>query len=147
MLSKHLKKCNVAKRTMPECYMPGINKGVGATPDHTPSPSLPLSSCPAQLLDEVIKKVESAYAGHVTSIEEEFLTHPSFSADLCDPANGASALKHITQQASIVDHLEKRGLLDVPRVSCYVEYGAGRGKLTAAIHQAIQFSSVSIIIL
>ena len=68
------------------------------------------------------------------------MQHPSMAAQLSDPANGASALKHLRQQSSLLSQLEGRGLLDPTSVGCYVEFGAGRGKLTGCIHRAIQAS-------
>lgn len=74
----------------------------------------------------------------MTSVKEEFLPHSSLHADLSDPSLGAAALKHLTQRASIVGHMGRAGLLDAGKASCYVEFGAGRGQLTAAIHRAVQ---------
>lgn len=77
------------------------------------------------------------------SLKEEFLAHPCMASDIGDPANGVSALKHLIQQSSILAHLERGSLLDMSKVSCFVEFGAGRGKLTHCIHRAIQQSTVS----
>ena len=72
----------------------------------------------------------------------EVLVHPSMSGDLSDPNNGASALKHLVQQASILGHMEGSGLLGPTcPASCYVEFGAGRAKLTGCIHKAVLSSS------
>ena len=84
-------------------------------------------------------------AGHVTDVKEEFLSHPCMSADLLDPSNGVSALKHLRQQSSLLVHLERHGLLGVGgRATCYLEFGAGRGKLTECIHRAIKSLPVCI---
>ena len=181
VLSKHVKKCNVAKRVLPPCHSPGINEGLAQGPPPGARPPLTLTDCPPEQLEELIQRVEAAYegtyiyaadlvkhiqlsprvvvdlavalrcgccchgyVGHVPSIREEFLTHPCMASDLGDPANGASALKHLSQQSSILAHLEGRGLLDTTKVSCFVEFGAGQGKLTHCIHRAIQYSTVSV---
>jgi tRNA:m4X modification enzyme len=59
-------------------------------------------------------------------IEEVVLEHPVMNSDLSDPANGATALKHIRQQASILGHLERLQLIR-PN-TCFIEFGAGRGE-------------------
>ncbi len=76
-------------------------------------------------------------------LKEEFLSHPCLSSDLADPFIGSSACKHLSQQSSLLAHLGGCGLLDPSKVSCFVEFGAGRGKLTHCIHRAIQYSTVS----
>ena len=80
------------------------------------------------------------YIGHVIGVKEAYLPHPCLQDDLADPTIGAKALKHLTQQSSIVGHMGRCGLLDRSKVSCYVEFGAGRGNLTAAVHRATQYS-------
>lgn len=76
-----------------------------------------------------------------TTLEE--LVHPSMADDLRDPHNGASALKHLVQQASILGHMEGCGLLGPTcPASCYVEFGAGRAKLTGRLHRAWQHSDM-----
>lgn len=82
------------------------------------------------------------FADNVSELKEEFLSHPSMTSDLSDPAHGPASVKHLRQQSSILAHLEGCGLLDVSRVSCYVEFGAGRGQLTGCIHRALQHTHV-----
>ena len=77
---------------------------------------------------------------HLQSLPEavEVKVHSSMAGELSDPINGASALKHLVQQASILGHLDGCGLLGcTSKATCYVEFGAGRGKLTACIHRAL----------
>jgi tRNA:m4X modification enzyme len=66
-------------------------------------------------------------------IEEVVLEHPVMNSDLSDPANGATALKHIRQQASILGHLERLQLIR-PN-TCFIEFGAGRGKLSNCLQR------------
>ncbi|XP_039667385.1 tRNA:m(4)X modification enzyme TRM13 homolog [Perca fluviatilis] len=56
--------------------------------------------------------------------------------ELNNPKNGDSAHKHLRQQSSILGHLEALGLLG--RGRCFVEFGAGRGKLSHWIHEALK---------
>ena len=75
----------------------------------------------------------------------EVLVHPSMEANLSDPNNGVSARKHLVQQASILGHLQGCGLLgSTCPASCYIEFGAGRAKLTGRIHQAVQFQETGV---
>ncbi len=70
LLPKHLKKCNAAKRVLPACHAPHINKGSGTSQGVSPLDlPLPLSAHPTQRLEEVLKKVELAWQG------EHFLSH------------------------------------------------------------------------
>ncbi|KAJ1843293.1 tRNA:m4X modification enzyme [Coemansia sp. RSA 2703] len=49
--------------------------------------------------------------------------------------------KHALQQASLIGHLEKRGLLD-PKYA-FVEFGAGKGELSVYVHTAVNASNTS----
>ncbi len=72
----------------------------------------------------------------------EVKVHHTMLGDLANPQNGVSALKHLVQQASIVGHMEACGWLGAASyVTCYVEFGAGRGKLTGCIHKGHLYSS------
>ena len=57
------------------------------------------------------------------------------SGNLSDPTNGIAALKHLKQQSSIIGHLDKLSLLRDK--TCFVEFGAGRGKLSQCIQRAL----------
>ncbi len=61
-------------------------------------------------------------------------------SDLSDPRNGASALKHLQQQSSILGHLDALGILSSKDV-CYIEFGAGRGKLSGCIQKSFRCQS------
>ena len=60
--------------------------------------------------------------------------------DLSDPRNGVSALKHLQQQSSILGHLDALGILSAKDV-CYIEFGAGRGKLSGCIQKSFKSHS------
>ena len=61
-------------------------------------------------------------------------------SELSDPRNGASALKHLQQQSSILGHLDALGILSAKDV-CYIEFGAGRGKLSGCIQKSFKSHS------
>lgn len=69
-------------------------------------------------------------------VDDRVLSHPVVEEELNNPQNGGSAHKHLKQQSSIVGHLEELGLLGGGR--CFVEFGAGRGKLSHWIHEALK---------
>uniref|UniRef100_A0A8C9XVR1 tRNA:m(4)X modification enzyme TRM13 n=1 Tax=Sander lucioperca TaxID=283035 RepID=A0A8C9XVR1_SANLU len=69
-------------------------------------------------------------------VEDGVLSHPVLQEELNNPKNGDSAHKHLRQQSSILGHLEALGLLG--RGRCFVEFGAGRGKLSHWIHEALK---------
>lgn len=100
-------------------------------------------------------------------MEDSFLSHPVLQDELNNQKNGDSAHKHLKQQvawrahtpvkspahtpqhtlvvflspvrcvqSSILGHLEALGLLG--RGQCFVEFGAGRGKLSHWIHEALK---------
>lgn len=61
-------------------------------------------------------------------------------SELSDPRNGASALKHLQQQSSILGHLDALGILLSEDV-CYIEFGAGRGKLSECVQKSFETRS------
>ncbi len=56
--------------------------------------------------------------------------------DLRDLSNSPVARKHLTQQSSIVGHLDRLSLL-ASKDTAYIEFGAGRGKLSEKIIAAL----------
>ena len=65
-LQKHLKKCNAAKKAKPSCYSAHINTGLKSYQE-SEEERLPLSAFPTERVQELIKKIEAAYQGTVTS--------------------------------------------------------------------------------
>uniref|UniRef100_A0A8C7HSV0 tRNA:m(4)X modification enzyme TRM13 n=1 Tax=Oncorhynchus kisutch TaxID=8019 RepID=A0A8C7HSV0_ONCKI len=68
--------------------------------------------------------------------EENIQSHPALHEALNDPKNGDSAFKHLKQQASLLGNMEDLHLLGPNR--CFVEFGAGKGKLSHWIHVALK---------
>ncbi|KAF1385192.1 hypothetical protein PFLUV_G00105170 [Perca fluviatilis] len=113
-LDKHLKKCN--SREKPK----------------------PVSLCERSRseLQSLLDKLKTAVSGLRCEVEDSVLSHPVLQEELNNPKNGDSAHKHLRQQSSILGHLEALGLLG--RGRCFVEFGAGRGKLSHWIHEALK---------
>ncbi|XP_061894332.1 tRNA:m(4)X modification enzyme TRM13 homolog [Entelurus aequoreus] len=134
-LDKHLKKCNSRVKPKPQYYVENINAG-SANQDHDGAQGVSLCEQTTTQLRHLLDKLKTATKALDCQLEESFLSHPVFQEELNNPKNGDSAHKHLKQQASIVAHLETLGLLG--RGRCFVEFGAGRGKLSHWIHEALK---------
>lgn len=88
------------------------------------------------------KRVERAFDACVGEIPLEKLHHTCCDALLKEKKRtGASksVLRHIEQQASILEHMARAKLLDDPNAA-FVELGAGRGMLSLALAQLLPSS-------
>ncbi|KAM9357541.1 tRNA:m(4)X modification enzyme TRM13 homolog [Symphorus nematophorus] len=133
-LDKHLKKCNSRQKPKPVYYVEDINSGP-ADGDETLR-QVSLSELSRTQLDSLVDKLKTAVSGPQCDVEDSVLSHPVLQEELNNPKNGDSAHKHLKQQSSILGHLEVLGLLG--RGRCFVEFGAGRGKLSHWIHEALK---------
>ncbi|XP_035862954.1 tRNA:m(4)X modification enzyme TRM13 homolog isoform X2 [Sander lucioperca] len=133
-LDKHLKKCNSREKPKPVYYVENINSGP-ADGDET-LPEVSLCERSQSELQSLLDKLKMAVSGLQWEVEDGVLSHPVLQEELNNPKNGDSAHKHLRQQSSILGHLEALGLLG--RGRCFVEFGAGRGKLSHWIHEALK---------
>ncbi|XP_078102869.1 tRNA:m(4)X modification enzyme TRM13 homolog isoform X2 [Sander vitreus] len=133
-LDKHLKKCNSREKPKPVYYVENINSGP-ADGDET-LPEVSLCERSRSELQSLLDKLKTAVSGLQWEVEDGVLSHPVLQEELNNPKNGDSAHKHLKQQSSILGHLESLGLLG--RGRCFVEFGAGRGKLSHWIHEALK---------
>ncbi|CAK6981282.1 tRNA:m(4)X modification enzyme TRM13 homolog [Scomber scombrus] len=133
-LEKHLKKCNSREKPKPVYFVENINAG-SADGDATLQ-QVCLSERSRTQLQSLVDKLKSAVTGLQCDIEDSILSHPALQQELNNPKNGDSALKHLKQQSSILGHMEALGLLG--RGRSFVEFGAGRGKLSHWIHEALK---------
>nr|XP_023669075.1 tRNA:m(4)X modification enzyme TRM13 homolog isoform X1 [Paramormyrops kingsleyae] len=136
-LEKHLKKCNSREKLKPVYYIQDVNAGPqedeGLLLDE-----VPLGERSKEELNFLIQKLNSAVSGLNLEHEERILFHPALCDALNDPKNGDSAFKHLKQQASLLGNMDALGLLGPER--CFIEFGAGKGKLSHWIHVALQGS-------
>ncbi|XP_021051967.1 tRNA:m(4)X modification enzyme TRM13 homolog [Mus pahari] len=134
-LTKHLKKCNSREKPKPDFFIQDINAGLK---DETEIPEqlVPFSSLSEEQLENLIKKLRKASEGLNSTHEDHIMSHPALHDALNDPRNGDSAVKHLKQQASIVGNIEKLKLLGPRR--CFVEFGAGKGKLSHWVDIALK---------
>ncbi|XP_059677833.1 tRNA:m(4)X modification enzyme TRM13 homolog [Gavia stellata] len=134
-LQKHLKKCNSREKPKPVYFIQDINAGLKDTAE-IPEKQVAISSLSKEELDNLITKLKKASNGLELCLKEQILSHQALQEALNDPKNGESAFKHLKQQASILGNMEKLHLLGPGR--CFVEFGAGRGKLSHWVDVALQ---------
>ncbi|XP_072295277.1 tRNA:m(4)X modification enzyme TRM13 homolog [Eucyclogobius newberryi] len=132
-LEKHLKKCNSREKPKPVFYVENRNAGSG---DEATTEQVSLSERSRTELFCLLDKLTAACKGLQCELEEKVLSHVALQEALENPKNGESAHKHLRQQASILAHMAVLGLLEGRR--CFVEFGAGRGKLSHWIHEALR---------
>ncbi|XP_030228294.1 tRNA:m(4)X modification enzyme TRM13 homolog isoform X1 [Gadus morhua] len=134
-LSKHLQKCNSREKPKPVYYEQNINAGSGDE-ETSEDQVLALGHRSKAALDSHLEKLKAAAKAFGEKLEDSILSHPVLTEQLHDPNNGDSALKHLKQQASILGNMEEIGLLGSNR--CFVEFGAGKGKLSHWIREAVK---------
>ncbi|XP_014794552.1 PREDICTED: tRNA:m(4)X modification enzyme TRM13 homolog [Calidris pugnax] len=134
-LQKHLKKCNSREKPKPVYFVQDINAGLKDVAE-IPEKQVPISSLSKDELQNLIIKLKKASNGLELRLKEQILSHQALQEALNDPKNGESAFKHLKQQASILGNMEKLHLLGPGR--CFVEFGAGRGKLSHWVDVALQ---------
>ncbi|MEE6513138.1 hypothetical protein FKM82_020614 [Ascaphus truei] len=133
-LEKHVKKCNSREKPQPVYYVRDVNAG---TQDlEISEDTATISSLCKEELQALIEKLTRATDGLSRPLPDPKRSHRALQEALGDPANGDSASKHLKQQASILGHLDSLGLLGPAR--CFVEFGAGRGKLSHWVNVATQ---------
>uniref|UniRef100_A0A3P8XCV1 tRNA:m(4)X modification enzyme TRM13 n=1 Tax=Esox lucius TaxID=8010 RepID=A0A3P8XCV1_ESOLU len=135
LLAKHLKKCNSRVKPKPVFYVQDINAGP-TIDDDTPKVEVPLADRSKAELDILITKLKTAVKGFKCKHEESIKSHAALHDALNDPKNGDTAFKHLKQQASLLGNMEDLQLLGPKR--CFVEFGAGKGKLSHWIHVALK---------
>lgn len=97
---------------------------------------VPISSLSEEQLENLIKKLRKASEGLNCTLKDQIMSHPALHDALNDPKNGDSAAKHLKQQASILGNIENLKLLGPRR--CFVEFGAGKGKLSHWVDIALK---------
>lgn len=134
-LAKHLKKCNSREKPKPDFFIQDINAGLKHEME-IPEQLVPFSSLSEEQLENLIKKLRKASEGLNSTLEDHIMSHPALYDALNDPKNGECAVKHLKQQASILGNIEKLKLLGPRR--CFVEFGAGKGKLSHWVDIALK---------
>ncbi|XP_043287308.1 tRNA:m(4)X modification enzyme TRM13 homolog [Venturia canescens] len=142
-LAQHLKVCNA--RRLVDCQPSYIVKGINLGNINEEQPErVPLSQLDQKLIDSVIRKVETAY-GQLPEIPEEILCDTVLESEIANESYGHGLRKHLLQNASLLSHLKKAGLTQDN--TCFIEFGAGKGKLTYWLAQTILDKSGSSVLL
>ena len=141
-LPKHLKVCN-AKRLI-DSQPSFIVKGINVNETHEVPRHVPLSELNQLVIDVVIDKVKAAY-GKLPQFPEAVLQHEILANKVNDESCGRAIKKHLLQNSSLLSHLEQAGLAEDN--TCFIEFGAGKGKLTYWLGQMIKDKKSSCILL
>ncbi|KAI8375664.1 methyltransferase TRM13-domain-containing protein [Choanephora cucurbitarum] len=148
-LEKHMKsRCNARPREQPPCFSLNVNctlplseeelefqKKIYSHQNLHVQPWLArvrLQALTRDELDALIDKVTKAHDEHVGPIEKRQLTHPSAEAKRHTITN----TKHLDQLSSLMGHMEDSGMLQ-DKTACFVEFGAGKGDLSAYVKRAV----------
>ncbi|XP_060546037.1 tRNA:m(4)X modification enzyme TRM13 homolog isoform X2 [Pantherophis guttatus] len=134
-LQKHLKKCNSREKPKPVYFAKDINAGL-KNETELPEEQAPISALSKQELENLIKKLKKASNTINYKVKDQILSHQALQEALNDPQNGDAAFKHLKQQASILGNMKRLHLLG--QGNCFVEFGAGRGKLSHWLDIALQ---------
>ncbi|KAM5256598.1 tRNA:m(4)X modification enzyme TRM13 homolog isoform 3-T3 [Ctenodactylus gundi] len=116
-------------------FIQDINAGLEDETE-VPEQLVPISSLSEEQLENLTKKLRKASAGLDSTLKDHTMSHPALHDALNDPKNGDPAIKHLKQQASILGNIEKLNLLGPRR--CFVEFGAGKGKLSHWVDIALK---------
>ncbi|XP_053104855.1 tRNA:m(4)X modification enzyme TRM13 homolog [Hemicordylus capensis] len=135
-LQKHLKKCNSREKPKPVYFVQDINAGLKDATELTEEREVPISALSKEKLDDLTGKLRRASDSIKSVLKDQILSHHALEKALNDPKNGDAAVKHLKQQASILGNMDRLHLLGPGR--CFVEFGAGRGKLSHWVDIALQ---------
>uniref|UniRef100_A0A670YDG2 tRNA:m(4)X modification enzyme TRM13 n=1 Tax=Pseudonaja textilis TaxID=8673 RepID=A0A670YDG2_PSETE len=135
-LQKHLKKCNSREKPKPVYFAKDINAGLKNETELSEEQQAPISALSKQELDNLIRKLKKASNTINYELKDQILSHQALQEALNDPQNGDAAFKHLKQQASILGNMKRLHLLGPG--NCFVEFGAGRGKLSHWLDIALQ---------
>ncbi|XP_015687084.1 tRNA:m(4)X modification enzyme TRM13 homolog [Protobothrops mucrosquamatus] len=134
-LQKHLKKCNSREKPKPVYFIKDINAGLKNETELSEE-QVRISALPKQELENLIRKLKKANNAINYELNDQILSHHALQEALNDPQNGDAAFKHLKQQASILGNMKRLHLLGPG--NCFVEFGAGRGKLSHWLDIALQ---------
>ncbi|KAH9489457.1 tRNA:m(4)X modification enzyme TRM13 [Bulinus truncatus] len=146
-LEKHLKKCNVTKiknaSEQSVYFKKGINKDSCPEIVKSEEERICVKDLSSVQLSEMIDRVNKLFDAHVNKVNKVVIEHDCVRDEICGIQNEdlssafgmqAALRKELLQQASLVGQLDKLSLLTDG--NCFVELGAGKGKLSHWIQKA-----------
>ncbi|XP_015763355.1 PREDICTED: tRNA:m(4)X modification enzyme TRM13 homolog [Acropora digitifera] len=140
-LSNHLKKCNQTKKTKVVYYSANINTGI-LNYVFSPDEKVSLKTVSKDKVLQLIEKVKKYHKAQVPVIPHEVLLHSIFQEEMKEMADNPTVLKHLKQQASLIGHMDNLDLLKSNTV--FMEFGAGRGKLSHWLQMAVGNSAENV---
>ncbi|KAI0224956.1 tRNA:m(4)X modification enzyme TRM13 [Lamellibrachia satsuma] len=132
-LKAHLKRCNAREGLKPVCYVQNINSGEEDDADPAEY-KVTLRAAGEEEVSELLDKVRQLCEEHMVEVRSDIRFHPVLQEEADKTTNGPVAQKHIQQQASLISHMARLGLLTDHR--CFIEFGAGKGGLSHWVQQA-----------
>jgi len=133
-LKRHLNACPARPQSMPKYHTKGLN--TEGSDDCTSRTKRTINDISEERLANLVSKVNAVFK-HLAALPAEHLSHPVVPNEA---ESGAAARKHLSQNSSLVRHLEEAGLTDKP--SIFVEFGSGRGQLTYWLTMALAHAHV-----
>lgn len=148
-MSKHLKVCNAKIKL--DTQPPYVVKNTNLSEITVQFDDIPLSAINQDILNGVLNKIKNSYGNSfcytiiiigkiwiipiflflldkLPKIPEKILQHEVLQDELSNPIYGTEAKRHLLQTASLLGHLAEAEL--ICDNTCYIEFGAGRGKIT-----------------
>ncbi|KAF9976872.1 tRNA:m(4)X modification enzyme TRM13 [Actinomortierella ambigua] len=129
-LDSHTARCN-ARPKISAAYVQDINLSLPEPAEPILAQDMLSKLTPEELL-ALVAKIEALCDKYLPPIRTMILDHPA----LNERKKTIKNIKHAHQQASLLGHMERLGLLSDPR-ACFIEFGAGRGELSRYLKEAL----------
>ncbi|KAF8950668.1 tRNA:m(4)X modification enzyme TRM13 [Haplosporangium bisporale] len=132
-MKPHLYKCNARPKENPSLFCKDVN--LTLQPEEAPTATTGvdlLGKLSHEKLAELIQKIRDLHAKYVPEIGTSILSHSA----LDERKKITKNIKHAHQQASLLGHMDRLQMLSDP-TTCFVEFGAGRGELSAYLKMAM----------
>ncbi|XP_026316427.1 tRNA:m(4)X modification enzyme TRM13 homolog [Hyposmocoma kahamanoa] len=129
-LKKHLSICNARQTEQPAYIVHNINSPLDDAGGGEGETRRSLGEVPREELLRVIDKINYLYekhvAGHIEALPERPV-HAAVAAEFADAGRAEGSRRHLRQASALLHLVEQHGL--VQPGTCYVELGAGKGRL------------------
>ncbi|KAK9679997.1 Methyltransferase TRM13 [Popillia japonica] len=146
-LAKHLKICNAREKESVPYIIKGINCGETILENAIDKiDKQTLRNYSVEEIKNVINKIQKLHDDVLTvEISEKILTHPLIEEEMTKPELGDKSRKHLIQTSSILGYLKEYDLIKSD--TCFIEFGAGKGKLSFWMANALETVNNSIVLL
>ncbi|KRT83532.1 hypothetical protein AMK59_4663 [Oryctes borbonicus] len=147
-LSKHLKMCNARPKPSVPYIARGINCGevIPETGERCKLNSQTLDSYTVEEIRGVIEKILKLHDDILKiDITEKILQHPLLENEVAKPELGDKSKKHLYQTSSLLGYLKEYDLFQPD--TGFIEFGAGKGKLSFWMANALEGINNSVVLL